>query len=319
MTEFWAEKAKRMIAAEHQVTLVTVGQAKGSIPRSEGTKMLIGSRAIFGTIGGGNLEFQVMEQARRMLAEPEKTCLYQAYALGPLLKQCCGGSVKILLEKMDKRHFPFLDQVEKAHNNGKAYGMISATGGDQVDKRYVDHKAPDGYPDHLEEWVEPPARPLYMFGAGHVGRATAKILENLNFKVCWIDGRADEFPDQCGDNIEKIISEDPVSYVAQAPKASIFLVFTHSHQLDYEITAAALGRGDAAYCGMIGSLTKRKRFELFCQHEGLRDAAIAKLTCPIGLDQVAGKSPQVIAVAVAAELLSLDKKDKNKIYKNKET
>lgn len=304
--EFWAEKAKRMIAQEAQVILVTVGQAKGSAPRSQGTKMLIGAQDIFGTIGGGNLEFQVMDQAHKMLADSQMNCLYQTYALGPILQQCCGGSVKILLEKLDASHLPLLAQVNKAQHSGDAYGLISALEGGQVDKRFIERKAPDGYPGHLEEWIDAPPHPLYMFGAGHVGRAMAVVLGSLNFHVKWIDGRQGVFPDQCEDNIEKITDEDPAHFVQEAPEGSIFLIFTHSHQLDYEITAAVLKRGDAAYCGMIGSSTKRNRFEHYCEKEGMDNEKVAKLVCPIGLQNVQGKSPQVIAVAVAAELLSLD-------------
>jgi xanthine dehydrogenase accessory factor len=143
-----------------------------------------------------------------------------------------------------------------------------------------------------------------MFGAGHVGRAVAAALAPLPFDVTWVDARADEFPEHVPLNHTKHVSEDCSGFVDAAPPGALYLVFTHSHQMDYELTAKILGRGDAVYCGLIGSKTKRARFEnRLLKERVVSEEDLPKLTCPIGVPGISGKEPEVIAASVAAQLL----------------
>lgn len=300
----WAEDAKAIIQRDGDVILITLGKSKGSTPRGSGTKMLIGQAIASGTIGGGNLEYMVTEQARKMLDAPHIHLMYQHFALGPLLGQCCGGATNILFEKLTQEHFPLLDQIIDAVKNKLPYGLLSATTGDVVNKLFVT-SPPGDSTDEIAEWHQNDAQPLYMFGAGHVGKALASALGRLNFEIKWIDDRKDQFPEMVADNVEKILIDDVVCHVRQAPAGTIFLIFTYSHQLDYDITAAVLKRGDFLYCGLIGSQTKRARFEKYFIKSGGLGQQLKKLTCPIGLPGIVGKSPDIIAIAVAAEMLSL--------------
>ena len=250
--------------AERLAVLVTITEAKGSAPRTEGTRMLVTASGQEGTIGGGRLEYEATSQARKLLADPEKTKLVQQYALGPLLEQCCGGSVVLELEKM----------------------------------------APSIARDQLSE--KAPGASLYMFGAGHVGRAVATALAPLDFKTVWVDSREAEFPSVVPSGCKQQVTEDPLAIVQAAVPDAFYLVFTHSHQLDYDITAAVLARGDARYCGLIGSKTKRARFENRMLRERVIDeTGLPRLTCPIGVPGIAGKEPEVIAASVVAQLLTL--------------
>lgn len=245
--------------------LVTVQETQGSVPREAGTSIWVGERQISGTIGGGNLEFQAIEQARKLLADETKSELTQKYALGPLLEQCCGGSVVLKLEKMTAA-----DAFAK---------------GDAVRAKQV-------------------LTPVYMFGAGHVGRATYAALMPLPFALTWVDSRGAEFPDYIPDNVNVRVTEDAWAVVAEAPAGALYLIFTHSHQLDYDITAAVLERGDAGYCGLIGSKTKRARFEnRLLRERVISEQGLSQLTCPIGVEGIGGKEPEVIAAAVVAQLL----------------
>lgn len=170
-----------------------------------------------------------------------------------------------------------------------------------------------GQPRQAAYLLEPAGaarRPLFIFGAGHVGRAVVRALADLPFRITWIDSRAEEFPDHIPANARKRLLDpvtgDMAAEVAAAPAGAFYLVFTHSHDLDFAVTAAVLARGDARYCGLIGSRTKRTRFvRRFEREEGLSPADIARLTCPIGIAGIPGKAPAHIAVAVAAELLRL--------------
>ncbi|CAO3436985.1 xanthine dehydrogenase accessory protein XdhC [Azospirillum doebereinerae] len=253
--------------------LITVAEARGSTPREAGAGMLVGRDATAGTVGGGRLEWIAVETARRMLAEepgegPSETLL--DLPLGPATGQCCGGHVVLRLEKAD-----------------------DATVADLAER----------------EWAEAAARPtLLLFGAGHVGRAMAAALAPLPLRLLWLDERAQEFPATIPPGVERIVTGSPLDHVAAAPAGAGYLVLTHSHALDFDITEAVLRRGDAAYAGMIGSATKRVRFERWYGARGRDAAALARLTCPIGAALIGAtlsgdKRPEVIAAVVAAEVL----------------
>jgi xanthine dehydrogenase accessory factor len=155
------------------------------------------------------------------------------------------------------------------------------------------------------ECIRPTDFEIVLFGAGHVGRALARIFATLPCRVRWIDARANEFPAAAAPNVEIVVTDDARGAVAAAPAGAVFLVLTHSHALDFELVEAILRRRDFAYCGMIGSATKRRTFENGLAKRGLASADLARLTCPIGIPALTGKEPSTIAIAVAAQLLEL--------------
>lgn len=146
---------------------------------------------------------------------------------------------------------------------------------------------------------------IALFGAGHVGRALAPILASLPCRVRWIDSRDDEFPDAIPDGVEKVVNEFPVDEVENMPPNSYFIVMTHNHQLDQELTEAILKRGDFDYYGLIGSMTKRKKFEHRLKAKGFTDQQLDTMTCPMGVQEVKGKLPAEIAVSVAGEVIAI--------------
>jgi len=155
---------------------------------------------------------------------------------------------------------------------------------------------------------------LVLFGAGHVAKALVHVVATLPFKVTWVDPRDDEFPSYLPENVTKLVSDDPVSEIADMPADSYYLVMTHNHQLDFDLTKTILKRDDAKYFGMIGSLTKKKRFQHRLRARDFADEQINNMICPIGLSAVAGKHPAEIAISVAGELIALyqGKKVENK-------
>lgn len=229
--------------------LLTVMEAKGSTPREAGTKMVVTAEGQFGTIGGGNLEFEAIAEARKLLQLAAGPTV-KDYPLGPKLAQCCGGHVTLFLE-------PFL----------------------------------------------PTGKTLYLFGAGHVGKEVVKVLEGLPLRIKWIDERDSEFPPVMPKQCEKIVTSAPVAELRGADHNSYIAVMTHNHDLDYELVRAAY-KGAFAYLGLIGSDTKRARFDKRLMADGVAKEALLKLNCPIGLGDT-GKHPREIAISIAAELLSL--------------
>jgi xanthine dehydrogenase accessory factor len=151
--------------------------------------------------------------------------------------------------------------------------------------------------------VRPPDCVVYLFGAGHVGRALAEILGQLPCRAIWIDERRDAFPPSVPANVATLRAGDPAAEAARAAKGAYVLVMTHSHARDQAIVEAVLRRGDFAYLGLIGSATKRARFAARLRAAGIGEAALARLVCPIGAEGIPGKEPGVIALAAAAEIM----------------
>jgi xanthine dehydrogenase accessory factor len=147
--------------------------------------------------------------------------------------------------------------------------------------------------------------PVWLFGAGHVGRALVLALAPLPFSVTWCDSREGAFPAHIPSNVTSLHHEAPDALVGIIPAGSFVLVMTHSHPIDLAVTAAALAREDLPYVGLIGSKTKRARFEKRYRELGIADARIAALACPIGIAGITDKDPAIIAASTAAQLLAL--------------
>lgn len=148
-------------------------------------------------------------------------------------------------------------------------------------------------------------RSVYLFGAGHVGRALVLALAPLPFSVIWCDSRDGAFPAHIPSNVTPVQRQEPDGLVMQAPAGSFVLVMTHTHPLDLAVTAAALARHDLPFVGLIGSRTKRARFEKRYRELGISEERIATLACPIGIPGIGDKDPAIIAAATAAQLLAL--------------
>ncbi len=289
MVADWTHAARTALAGE-PAALVTILATEGSAPRGAGARMVVTANGLHGTIGGGALEHQAAAQARAILALPPGSWRVQDYPLGPLLGQCCGGRVRLMVER--------LAQVPDGD------GSFAVTLGETV-MREPGTAAPLAARGELPvagacflEPVETDALPVYLFGAGHVGRAIAARAAGLPLHIAWFDAR----PEAAETPGVVLASEDEmVACAAAAPQGAAVAILTHDHALDYRLTAAALG-GKAGFVGLIGSQTKRARFLSRLAGEGV-DAS--RLTCPIGLPGIPGKEPEVIAIATLGQLLAL--------------
>lgn len=247
--------------------LVRVAQVQGSVPREAGACMLVTPDHLWGTIGGGHLELQAQQRALQALQRGEVPAPLHM-VLGPSLGQCCGGAVTLQFEAWTPElHAQLLAQEAGA------------------------------------------LRPLALFGAGHVGLALVRVLYGLPFALRWIDSR-DEPMEQVQSAPVAVEYADPVqSAVADLLPGSDVLIMSFSHDEDFHIVKACLERqrqrGDLGFVGLIGSKTKWASFRSRLRQRGHSDEELARITCPIGLSTITGKSPEVIAVSVAAQLLSL--------------
>ncbi|WP_179378404.1 xanthine dehydrogenase accessory protein XdhC [Jannaschia marina] len=282
------ERLAALLAAHGPLARVVVAEARGSVPRGAGTAMHVWESGFDGTIGGGALEWQALAAAREVLLRGGSRVL--RLPLGPALGQCCGGAVTLVIERLDAvPETPWLRRVEGTAAAPSLDGFAFA----------------DGW---LREEARAPARPVWIWGAGHVGAALAAVLAPLpDVALTWIDESAARF-DALGlgpqepPGVTRLVATDLPRAMAHAPETAAHLIVTYSHDHDLALCHAALTRG-FGFCGVIGSATKWARFRSRLAALGHAEGTIARITCPIG-DPALGKHPQAIAVGVAASLLS---------------
>lgn len=295
---FDLETLRDMVAQHGRVTRVVIAALRGSSPREVGTEMLVWKDGQTGTIGGGALEYEAAQTARHL----ESTRLSQ-HALGPDLGQCCGGAVTLLSEVYDAEAIAALDGEIIARPVGPDTSMPLSV------KRCLTQARGQGVkPDSqlLDGWmIEPahqPTRIIWIWGAGHVGRAMVRTLAPLpDVTITWVDTAADRFPQDIPENVHAVPTAHPEDMVRYAPQNAEHLIVTYSHALDLELCHRLLGHG-FGFAGLIGSKTKWARFRSRLAALGHPPARILDITCPIG-DPSLGKHPQMIAVGVAAMIL----------------
>lgn len=252
-----------LLERDQPSVLATVTRVSGSTPREAGASMVVSQELAAGTIGGGRLEWLAIEQARDMIASGEAEA-WREVPLGPAVGQCCGGKVEITFRHANRDTLAELEAAEQQRCGRRPQVMI--------------------------------------FGAGHVGTQIGRALALLPFETTLVDDRAERLQDLPG-KLRTLPTADPVAEVRSAPPEAAAIVLTYSHSLDFEITEAALRRGDLTYVGLIGSKTKRTRFERWFLARGGSEDELRPLVCPIGGNQVPDKRPEVIAALVAAELV----------------
>lgn len=324
----WIEELSDLSAADEPAVLVTVAGIRGSAPREIGAKMIVTGSETIGTIGGGQLEYQGTRIAAGMLGED--VLALRSFPLGSSMGQCCGGVVEILFEPVAGGLPGWLRDLNALHGQREAAVIATRISRSEPLKYIVTDNAVYGVAEseadagmtdrarsilrgghaaqrNVQEFYEPVVMPdlnIAVFGAGHVGSAVVAALSRLDCNIRWVDSRRNIFR-QVPANVRAVETAEPALEVAAMPPDSFYLVMTHSHALDFEICGRVMRRSDARYCGLIGSRSKRRRFEKRYRQQGVSREMLDSLVCPIGVDGINGKKPAEIAVAVAAEILKI--------------
>lgn len=277
MSRVLRELARHWLQAGARAVVVQVVQVAGSVPRGVGTRMLVDAQGhTAGTIGGGRLEWEVIDAAQKMAGQSAWSAHEVReldFPLGPRLGQCCGGRVHVQLRPLNESTW-------------------------------------DAWPEASWRFT------LHLWGAGHVGQAIVHALQGIEARVRWLDER-EEFleqpkaapahahpsPSVGALQLERVWSDPLHAEVANAQAGDFHLVLTHRHDLDFRISLALCQRADFGFWGLIGSATKRARFEHQLRDHGVSPDTLARMVCPIGLPGIEGKEPAVIAASVVAQLL----------------
>jgi xanthine dehydrogenase accessory factor len=314
--------------------LVTVATVRGSAPREVGARMIVTPKETIGTIGGGQLEYQCTRIACEQLDSDRDVAAnswIRQFVLGANCGQCCGGVVEVMFEVVTASGSAWLAPLRALYRERTAVVMATSlkspgrkfliTAKSQVpfgDNAYCPELIVQAarsmlggvceaqtVDEYLLQTIRPNTFNVAVFGAGHVGAAIVDVMRRLDCNIRWIDGRRNIFPASLPENVLAVESADPAREVPGMPPGSWYLIMTHSHPLDQEICARVLRREDFAYCGLIGSVSKRRRFERLLQKQGVPISLLNRLVCPIGTDGIEGKRPAEIAIAVAAEILQI--------------
>lgn len=281
------------VAAHGRVARVVIAGVKGSSPREVGAAMLVWDGGQSGTIGGGALELMASERALNRDAITH-------HALGPELGQCCGGAVTLVTEIYDAARLADIDGSVWARGAGdmplsvKRVLAKARSQGESVSAHML-----DGW---MVEPIHSPSRNLWIWGAGHVGRALVATLAPLpDFQITWVDTSMDRFPQDIPASVTPLAATKPEMLAPHAPKDAEHLILTYSHVIDFDLCHALLSH-DFAFAGLIGSKTKWARFRSRLAALGHSPAEIERITCPIGQKSL-GKHPNAIAIGVSAALL----------------
>ncbi len=268
----WLAALTQLRAEGAPGVLVTVAEVRGHAPRDAGAKMLVGTDQTWGSVGGGNLEETAIQRAREMITGEVRGAELHVARLNEHVRnqhgrQCCGGEVSLLLEAF-------------------------------------------------------PVRPtVAIFGVGHVGFELARILSRLEVALHLVDSRAEQLDQFRLADITAGAADVTVHravlgelVLERLPVGAHVLIMTHDHAEDFALCDAAIrlaqtsdksarGRGRWGSVGVIGSSAKWSRFRIQLAEAGHPPEAIAMITSPIGVPELVGKDPAVIAVGVAAALL----------------
>ncbi|KQV64586.1 xanthine dehydrogenase accessory protein XdhC [Rhizobium sp. Root1220] len=256
---------RSFLATHAATTLIEIISTQGSTPREAGTFMFVSERSLWGTIGGGQFEFLAIANARQLLDGSGGSEMMDI-PLGPEIGQCCGGRTQLRFRRVNAAVIAELERKRSSE---------------------------------AESQPE-----VYLFGAGHVGRALAAALAPLPVAVTVIETRQEELANLPTETATRL-TPMPEALVKGMPAGAAVVILTHDHALDFLIAREALARTDLAYTGMIGSATKRATFARWLVREGTGERAwVDRLTLPIGGSAVRDKRPEVIAAMTAAEILT---------------
>jgi xanthine dehydrogenase accessory factor len=296
------------LTAHGRVARVVIAGVEGSAPREVGASMLVWNDGQSGTIGGGALEFEAAAKAREWLASPptpslphsggRETNRVERVALGPSLGQCCGGAVTLWTEVFEAPPEVVAGVVARGPGTMPlaVNRLLASARGQGV------RPATGMVAGWLVEPVMEAERQVWIWGAGHVGRALVSVLAPLpGIAVTWVDVSVARFPEDVPEGVTVVPATDPAVLADHAPQDAEHLILTFSHALDLELCHRLLNRGFRS-CGLIGSATKWGRFRSRLRALGHGAEAISRIRCPIG-DPGLGKHPQAIAIGVVGEIL----------------
>lgn len=326
------QTAKTHLENKENLALVTVIASSGATPRGAGAHMLIGeSGRLYGTIGGGAVEFRSIEIAQKVIQE--KASRTHDFSLTrddvQALGMICGGDVKIFftyLSADDHQLMALLDAAEERFQAGNDLWLICVVSANGTLALY-DHvhgftssDMPPALTDALKRkpqlveldsqfyYVEQinSAGRVYVFGCGHVAQELVPVLSHIGFRCIAMDDREEFAQKSLFPDAEDVllVDFDHIDNHLTITAEDYACVMTRGHASDAIIQVQLL-RTPAAYIGVIGSARKKAGvYQKLREEYGFGDDDFARITSPIGLD-IQAETPAEIAISIAAQLIAV--------------
>lgn len=304
--------------------LAFITEGDGSIPRTTGAYMLVGREGrIFGTIGGGNLEYQAVLHAQELVQE--KKSEYRKYDLGTGegkgLGMVCGGRVKVCFYFMNGAHgeAESLAQALAAQEQYRSYWIFFALDGTGI--RVLEKEAWERLPAaqekaghcrileldkktyYAEEFCYDGK--VYLFGGGHLAQELVPVLHHLDFCCIVLDDREEYVDKALFPDAEQTMLVDfaKLDEVLSIQKNDYLVIVTRGHRCDADAEAFAL-RTDASYIGVVGSRRKTKYVRDKLEAQGFTKEQLDSVHAPIGIE-IGSETPAEIAISIAAQLIQI--------------
>lgn len=311
--------------------IATVVNKAGAAPREEGAKMFIGEdKKIYGTIGGGKLEAEVIDEALKTV-ESAKVRLYHIRMDAQAIEDegmLCGGNVDVMLEPILDNHKVVYEKIHecerkgiraviatKFHETTLQKSLIDRNGvvwGDYLEKEEI-AELRDFWNEHRVHLinnntvVEPLSviSNLYIFGAGHVSQFLSKAAKMVDFNVTVIDDREEFANEERFPDADTIILEDfnKVFDNLDFSMNSYIVIVTRGHSHDALVLEKSIGL-KTQYIGMIGSKRKVRMVLEHLKEKGTNKGVLESIHAPIGID-INSETPQEIAISILAELIKV--------------
>lgn len=293
------------LEAGRKAVLCTVTDARGSVPRGPGARMAVLSDGIsLGTVGGGAVELQAQQDARAMLTDGAGTGprIYDLGA-GGQTGMVCGGVVTICFTQIDAGAQADLGKwAELLESRRPGVLLLGPDGCLRVLEQ--DGQAASGADASIYREDIGGEGVVYLFGAGHVGRALVPVLTGLEFPVVVYDERPEAVrPEDFPTALAVVQGEfSDLSAHIHLTAADYAVVMTPGHCADLAVVRQVLAWGPS-YVGCMGSRKKRAFLRTALAEAGFASEQIDAVHLPIGLE-IGARTPAEIAVSVAAELIA---------------
>jgi len=303
-----------------RVAIATVVERRGSAPRDPGASLALNDRGeIAGSVTGGCVEPSVIREAQAVLDGGDARVREYGIADDEAFEVglACGGTVGILIAKLDTSLLPALDEAVRADR--PAALTMTATGS-QLGAQHL-HDGADGPVARLLAGGEStladvdgetvfvhalaPRPAMYVFGAIDHAAALARVGKVLGYRVTVCDARAAFVTPQRFPEADELVIEWPDRFLrrARVDATTAICVLTHDQKFDVPALVAAL-ETPAVYIGAMGSKVTTADREHRLRALGVGDAGLARIHAPIGI-AIGARSPEEVAVAIGAQIIEV--------------
>jgi xanthine dehydrogenase accessory factor len=326
----------KYLSSGNEMVLVTVVAASGATPRGAGAKMLVNEKGrIWGTIGGGAVEYRALQMADKVLKEQSASVHQFTLNKDDIqnLGMVCGGEVQVFFQYIS----PEDDQITNlaktaldAYERNEELWILSDMKEDGKLSLY--HKK-NGFMGSTDlEWIKPylsrkpklvkengneiyveqicSASKVFVFGGGHVAQELVPVLEHVGFRCTVMDDREEFANEALFPTAEKVmlIDFEKISDFVEIGENDYVCVMTRGHSYDTSVQAQIL-KTPASYIGVIGSASKKAAVYKKLYEMGFTEADTDRITSPIGLS-IKAETPAEIAISIAGQMI-LHRAEKN--------